>query len=103
MKFRRAAAFDRDFTRLPTEHQRLFLKALREHVLPAIGAGAFTGDPPWPARLRVHRLSDTAIYSITWHFSSPDGRATFHLGQNEEGEPMLVWRRIGDHSIYDRP
>lgn len=38
-----------------------------------------------------------------WNFTSPDGRATFHLEKTNESEPTLVWRRIGDHGIYDRP
>ncbi|MGH3908445.1 MAG: hypothetical protein ACRDTE_30300 [Pseudonocardiaceae bacterium] len=54
-------------------------------------------------RLRIHRLTGSGIYSVTWNFSSPDGRATFHLESAEGDEPLLVWRRIGDHSIYQRP
>ncbi len=54
-------------------------------------------------RLRVHRLSNSEIYSLTWNFSSPDGRATFHLDKTSDGEPILVWRRIGDHGIYRQP
>ncbi len=29
--------------------------------------------------------------------------ATFHLERAAGDEPLLVWRRIGDHSIYQRP
>lgn len=103
MRFRTLASFDRDFARLAREHQQLFRTVLREHLLPAIDAGSFTGTPPWPQRLRVHRLTGTAIYSIIWSFSSPDGRATFHLERAVDGDPLLVWRRIGTHAIYDRP
>ena len=35
--------------------------------------------------------------------ASPDAGATFHLEHTADGEPLLVWRRIGDHSIYQRP
>ncbi len=80
----------------------MFLKTLREHLLPAIEVGAFTGNPPWPPRLRVHRLAGTAIYSVTWSFAGPDGRATFHLESTDDG-PVLVWRRIGTHTSYDQP
>ncbi|MFC7218886.1 hypothetical protein ACFQLX_12025 [Streptomyces polyrhachis] len=100
MKYRTLASFDRDFARLPAEHRRLFLAALREHFLPAIEAGGFTGTPPWPRRLRIHRLADSEVYSLTWNFAAPDGRATFHLEKTPNGEPLLVWRRIGDHGIY---
>ena len=81
----------------------MFLQALREYFLPAIDAGSFSGSPAWPRRLRIHRLSNTEIYSLTWNFASPDGRATFHLDKTEGGESLLIWRRIGNHAIYDRP
>lgn len=103
MKYSTLSAFDRDYARLPREHRDMFRTILRDHFLPAINDGAFTGTPPWPTRLRVHRLTDTAIYSITWNFTGPDGRATFHLDTGEDGEPVLVWRRIGTHDIYNRP
>lgn len=103
MKFRTTTAFDSDFRRLAPEHQKLFLRMLRQYFLPAVDAGAFAGTSRWPPKLRIHRLTSTAIYSVTWNFASPDGRATFHLDKNEASEPILVWRRIGDHGIYDRP
>lgn len=103
VNYRTAAAFDRDFAQLPVEHQRSFSIAVRDHFLPAIEAGSFTGNPPWPTRLRIHRLHGTGVYALTWSFSSPDGRATFHLGTDDAGEPVLVWRRIGTHRSYDRP
>ena len=81
----------------------MFLQILREFFLPGIEAGSFSGTPPWPKRLRIHRISNTEIYSLTWNFASPDGRATFHLDKMDEGEPLLVWRRIGEHAIYKNP
>lgn len=101
MKYRTVAAFDRDFARPPDQHQQMFRAAVRDHLLPAIEAGSFTGTPPWPTRLRIHRLHGTHVYALTWSFSSPDGRATFHL-TTDDGDPVLVWRRIGTHRIYDR-
>jgi hypothetical protein len=103
VKYRSLDSFRNDFRSLPGEHQRTFLRELREHFLSAIDAGSFSGTPPWPKRLSIHRLSNSEIYSLTWNFASPDGRATFHLEKTEDGEVMLVWRRIGDHAIYDRP
>ncbi|MDX2971324.1 hypothetical protein PWY87_02795 [Kribbella solani] len=102
MKYRTASTFDRDFARLPRDHRHMYLKILGEHFLPAIAAGSFTGTPPWPKRLRVHQLAG-GIYSITWSFAGPDGRATFHLERPDQGDTILVWRRIGTHDIYDRP
>ncbi|MGP3971758.1 hypothetical protein [Streptomyces sp. 6N223] len=103
MKYRALESFRRDLARLPPQHQKMFMQALREHFLPAIEAGSFAGTPPWPRRLRIHRLSNSEVYSLTWNFASPDGRATFHLDKSEDGEALLVWRRIGDHSIYREP
>jgi len=103
VRYTTSSSFARDFRRLPRDHQQAFLKTLREHFLPAIEGGAFTGSPPWPTRLRVHRLTGTAIYSLTWSFAGPDGRATFHLEAGPDGAPVLVWRRIGTHAIYDQP
>jgi len=42
------------------------------------------------------------IMEMTWSFSGPDGRATFEwlaIG----GEPMIRWRRVGGHDIFDKP
>ncbi len=103
MKYRSAESFRNDFRRLPAEHQRMFQQVLRKHFLPAVAAGSFAGSPPRPARLRIHRLANTEIYSLTWNFASPDGGATFHLDKTEHEDPVLVWRCIGDHGIDDRP
>jgi hypothetical protein len=46
--------------------------------------------------------SMTPIASLlTWNFASPDGHATFHLDKTDDGEPVLVWHRIGDHAIEE--
>jgi hypothetical protein len=103
VRYRTSSAFDRDFARLPAEHRRLFLSVLREHFLPAIAAGAFSGTPSWPRRLRIHRLTASSVYTLTWNVASPRGRGTFHLDKADDGEPVLVWRRIGDHDIYPDP
>lgn len=104
MKFDTLSSFDRDFARLHSEHQQMFKKVIREHFLPAIAAGSFTGEPPWPARLRIHKLANTSsIYSLTWSFAGPDGRTTFHVETDAGGAPVLVWRRIGHHDIYGHP
>lgn len=102
MKYDTAPAFDRDFAAMPRAHRRMFMEVVRQHFLPAIAAGAFTGEPPWPARLRIHRLSGSGIYSITWSFTGPDGRATFHL-ERQGAETILMWRRVGNHGIYTNP
>ncbi|HEV2755352.1 MAG TPA: hypothetical protein VG318_06200 [Actinomycetota bacterium] len=41
------------------------------------------------------------VYEMTW---APNGRATFEYGDERiEGEPHVVWRRVGTHDIFDRP
>lgn len=102
MKYASTSSFDRDYARLPREHRQMFRTTLQEHFLPAIADGSFSGTPPWPTRLRIHQVAG-GIYSLTWSFSGPDGRATFHLERNEAGETILVWRRIGSHTVYERP
>jgi hypothetical protein len=35
---------------------------------------------------------------------APDGRATFEYGDEvHPGQPHIVWRRVGTHSIFRRP
>lgn len=103
MRYARTASFLRDASRLPPEHYAMFKDAVYKYFLPAIEQGAHTGRVPWPARLRVHKLTDTDVYSLTWNFTSPDGRATFRFETADDGEPVLLWRRVGDHSIYHHP
>ena len=41
------------------------------------------------------------VWEPAW---APDGRATSHFGNPvREGEPHIVWRRIGTHKIFTRP
>jgi hypothetical protein len=41
------------------------------------------------------------IWEMTWAY---DGRATFQYGEEvQQGQPHIVWRRIGTHSIFRRP
>jgi len=54
-------------------------------------------ETPWPKRLRVHKIGE--VYSLTWSFSGPDGRALFTIGPDSDGEP-LTWLAIGYHDIY---
>ncbi len=61
-----------------------------------------TTPPKFPAGLRVKRVQGTlGVWELTW---APDGRATFSYGEEQvRGEPHVVWRRIGDHSILRQP
>jgi hypothetical protein len=45
--------------------------------------------------------SVAGVYELTW---GPDGRATFSYGRSVvEGEPHIIWRRIGAHEILRNP
>lgn len=37
---------------------------------------------------------------MTWSFSSPDERALFRFAE-VDGETVVVWLRVGNHSIYN--
>ena len=104
MKYRRLPQFQRDWQALPA-HERLLVKQwLKDTFLPAMERyAAQPEDFVWPKALRVERLQATpGVYAVTWSFSGPDGRATFHF-ETVDGEPYLVWRRIGHHDIYREP
>ena len=87
----------REFRKLSLEQQRRFLRALGEFVQ------ALHQQPPaFPPRLRVKRVEG---HPGVWELSfAPDGRATFEYGaEKSPGDPHVVWRRVGDHSILRSP
>jgi hypothetical protein len=98
VRYQTAAGFDGALAKLPREHRRLFIDAVREYLLPALAAGAHRAEAPWPARLRLHKIGE--VYSLTWHFSGPDGRALFSISPDSDGEPVLTWLAVGYHDIY---
>ena len=98
MRYRTTAGFDTALAKLPREHRRLFADAVRDHLIPALAAGAHRGEAPWPKRLRIHKIGE--LYSLTWSFSGPDGRALFTIGPDTNGEPLLTWLAVGYHDIY---
>jgi hypothetical protein len=41
------------------------------------------------------------IWEMSWAY---DGRATFQYGDEvHSGQPHIIWRRVGTHSIFRRP
>jgi mRNA-degrading endonuclease YafQ of YafQ-DinJ toxin-antitoxin module len=95
--FERLARFDREFRRMPREMQRAFLAMLPVFV------GALKAKPPeFPVALRVHRVQGVSgVWEITF---APDGRATFEYGKQViDGEPHVIWRRIGTHDVLGEP
>lgn len=88
--------FYRDYERLTPEEVRAFQVTVRKFVADLKRGGGFR------AGLRMRRVvGHPGVYELTW---APDGRATFVFGDPvREGDLHVVWRRIGDHSIFDDP
>ena len=87
--------FWQDWERLTAVQQRQFLRAVARFVEDlSVGQGFRAG-------LRVKGVQGAeGVFEITW---APDGRATFHYGGSvREGEPRIVWRRIGTHEVFER-
>lgn len=95
--FERRARFLREFRRLPRELQKAFIG-----VVPQFVDGLTNKPPEFPNPLRVKRVQGTeGIWELTF---APDGRATFEYGDEvRSGQAHVIWRRIGDHSIFRDP
>lgn len=89
------ARFRADFERLTPTQQAAFLVAVKQFV-DDLEAGRFRNG------LRVKGIQGASdIFEMTW---APDGRATFEYGPVvADGEPHVIWRRIGTHAIFKQP
>lgn len=94
--FERTPRFDADWNKLSADQQDRFLVCVREFV-EDIGNGQ--GFRPG---LRVKGVRATAnVFEMTW---APDGRATWQYGDPiVDGEPHVIWRRVGTHGIFAGP
>lgn len=94
--FRRLPRFDRDYERLSSAEKAKFKAAVRKFV-----EHLKTGGQP-PTGLRIKGVQGAkGIYELTW---ADDGRATFQFGDSiRQGEPHIVWRRVGGHDIFGNP
>ncbi|WP_282857498.1 hypothetical protein [Pseudoclavibacter helvolus] len=103
MKFKKLPQFERDYNKLTPEERAKFKEMLAVFI-PACDRYALdVSGYTWPASLRFEKLTSTkSVLAITWSFSGPDGRATFQF-DTVDGELMVVWRRVGRHSIYKSP
>jgi len=102
VKYRVLPRFSADYQKLSSQERVAFKKALARFIT---AAREYAGNPEhyvWPKALRVERLTGSGIMAMTWSFSGPDGRATFEF-VTADGEQMVVWRRVGRHSIYREP
>lgn len=103
MRWQTTPQFERDLTRLPPEHRTAFRESIAAFSRACDAYLSSSGAAPWPASLRVKPMrSAPGIWEMTWSFSGPDGRATFEFASDERG-PLVRWRRIGTHGIFDRP
>ena len=87
--------FIREYARLSHDQRAAFRLAVERFRL-ELETGRFR------AGLRVKGVrAASGVLEMTW---APDGRATFHFGEEKRpGEPHVVWRRIGTHDILRRP
>ncbi|HEY7778733.1 MAG TPA: hypothetical protein VIC85_00850 [Ktedonobacterales bacterium] len=86
----------REWAKLTPQRKKLFLAAVDEMVDDLRAHGPLRPSP------RVKRVSGhPGVMEMTW---APDGRATFHFGQEEHpGDQHITWRRIVGHEILRNP
>ena len=87
--------FERDYAGLSVENRSRFKTAVRQFVADLSG-GKFRKS------LRVRGVQGARnVFEMTW---APDGRATFEYGEEQvEGEPHVIWRRVGTHDVFASP
>lgn len=90
------ARFGADFDRLTAAQQAAFLAAVAQFVEDLRKGGQLRKG------LRVKGLQGASgVFEMTW---ADDGRATFQYGDAVlEGEPHVIWRRVGTHDIFRQP
>lgn len=103
MKFEQTESFKRDCRRLSPAELDEFKRVVAEEFAPALER--FVTDPGqgFPHRLRVKGVTGAhGVWEMTWSFTDPDGRATWQWVKID-GEPGILWRRVGSHSIFTSP
>jgi hypothetical protein len=91
--------FWRDWHRLTPAERQQFKEAVEKFLEDL----ATSPRGPFRQGLRVKPMRGAeGIFEMTWEIR--DGRATFEYGEKlSEGEPHIIWRRIGSHSIFGNP
>ena len=95
--FDRLALFKREYRRLTPEQRARFKVAVAKLI------AALSQTPPRvPGEPLVNPLAGhRGVYELRF---APDGRARFTFGASvREGQPHVIWRRIGGHEVLDRP
>jgi hypothetical protein len=102
VKFERTDHFKSDYKRLKDAHKAEFRAAISDFHAGAVRAAAGE-DKPWPNSMRVKGVQGApGIWETTWSMSDPDGGATWEWIEID-GEAAVLWRRLGDHSIFKNP
>lgn len=90
------ARFERDHDGLGPAAKRAFRKAVRQFVEDLERGDGFR-EGLRVKGVRGHR----GVFEMTW---ADDGRATFEYGKAQQnGEPHIIWRRVGSHDIFRCP
>lgn len=95
--FGRTRRFRREYVALSREQREAFKRALGAFI------GAMRSKPPaFPRSLRVKGVQGhSGVYEMSF---GDGGRATFEYGEEvRTGEAHVIWRRVGDHSIFSAP
>lgn len=94
--FDKLRRFERDYQNLTAEQRAAFVAAVTQFVDDLRERRSFRPG------LRIKRVRGTAdVSEMSW---APDGRATFQYGAEViEGEPHIIWRRVGTHDVFRRP
>lgn len=95
--FEKTVRFENDYRRLTPQQREHAHDAVRSFVADLSNGQRFRPN------LRVKRVQGrNGVFEMTWE--AADGRATFEYGESKaDGEPHIVWRRIGTHDIYRDP
>jgi hypothetical protein len=84
------AAFQRQWAKLDPAQRAAFRRTVAVFL-----ANLKAGEGLRP-ELRVHKLANTEIWSLTW---AKDGRALFRFGEEITlGETHIIWEAIGTHA-----
>jgi len=95
--FEKLPRFQKDWKTLEHDLQVRFRDKVKKEFVPAINEGF-----PYPGGLRMKGIQGaTGIWEMTW---APNGRATWQFGEEiTKGDPHVIWRRIGNHEIFNLP
>jgi hypothetical protein len=84
------AAFGRQWAKLDAAQREAFRRAVAIFIADLKTSHGFSPE------LRVHKLVNTEIWSLTW---AKDGRALFRFGREiTPGEVHIIWEAIGTHA-----